>query len=197
MLTTATSDTLLAGLLRPDDGAAWSDYVGRYRPLLVAHARRLGLGNDEAEDAAQDTLAAFARAYRSGQYDKEKGRLRAWLFGIARNTLLAMHRRAGREVQVAESGAGTGFFGRLPDEDRMQQEWDRQWHEAVLRECLAAASREFEPRTMTAFELFVQQDLPAREVAARTGLSENAVFLAKRRVLRRMREMLPAITEAF
>jgi RNA polymerase sigma-70 factor (ECF subfamily) len=197
MLTTATSDTLLAGLLRHDDAGAWTDYVARYRPLLVRYARTFGLPAADAEDAAQDALLAFATAYRQGQYEREKGRLRSWLFGIARNTMLAARRRRGAEVQVAESAEGTGFFTGIADEDRMEQEWDRQWQQAVLRQCLLEVRREIEERTITAFELFVQQGLPAREVAERTGLSENAVFCAKRRVLHRMRELLPAIAEAF
>ncbi|HEX5053700.1 MAG TPA: hypothetical protein VFZ65_18110 [Planctomycetota bacterium] len=92
MLTTATSDTLLAGLLRPDDDRAWTDYVARYRPLLVRYARRLGLPDADA---------------------------------------------------------------RLADEDWLQQEWTRQWQQAVLSQGLVEVRREIEPRTFAAFELFV------------------------------------------
>ncbi|MGB3968949.1 MAG: sigma-70 family RNA polymerase sigma factor [Planctomycetota bacterium] len=198
MLTTATSDALLAGLLRPTDDAAWSDYVARYRPLLVRYARQLGMPAADAEDVAQDTLLAFATAYREGRYERERGRLRAWLFGIARNTVLAARRRrAAAEVQIADSGAGTGFFGRLASDDELAAEWDRQWQQAVLRQCLLEVQRESEPSTFAAFDLFVQQELPAREVASRTGLSENAVYLAKRRVLQRVRELMPGVAEVF
>ena len=56
---TATSTALLHGLERADH-TAWDGFVSRYRPVVVAYARRFGLGATDAEDAAQEVLAAFA-----------------------------------------------------------------------------------------------------------------------------------------
>ena len=65
----------------------------------------------------------------------------------------------------------------------------------MLRQCLLEVSLEVEPKTFRAFELFARQGKPARDVANELGISENAVFGAKRRVLRRVRELLPKIEE--
>lgn len=52
--------------------------------------------------------------------------------------------------------------------------------------------REFDPATFQAFDLYARKDMPAREVARLLGLSRNAVYIAKTRVLARLREILDA-----
>jgi len=99
-----------------------------------------------------------------------------------------------QELQVAD-GSGTGFFESIQDEDRLAEVWEQEWQQAVLAQCLRDVSREVEPTTFHAFDRFARQGRPAREVAEELGISENAVFGAKRRVLRRIREMLPEMKE--
>lgn len=191
MLTTATSTYLLDGLKSPDNHTIWRQYVDRYRPILVGYARRLGLG-DDAEDVAQQVLASFSTAYRRGKYDRDKGRLRDWLFGIARNELRNWRRRhSRREVQVGGDADQTDFFAQLRDEDYLEKTWELEWRQAVVRQCLEEVRLEVDAKTLEAFELFASQGLPARSVAERLGITSNAVFIAKHRVLKRIRELLP------
>jgi hypothetical protein len=89
-----TSDTLLLGLADPGNRTVWQQFVERYRPPILRFARRRGLTGDDAEDAAQQSLVAFAQAYQEGRYDREKGRLRSWLFGIARNQIRKTRRES-------------------------------------------------------------------------------------------------------
>ena len=66
--------TILLENLRNAEEAAWEQFVNRFRVPIMRFARDLGLAADEAEDVAQETLMDFVRAYRGGQYDREKGR---------------------------------------------------------------------------------------------------------------------------
>ncbi|MCJ7543287.1 MAG: hypothetical protein MUP47_01770 [Phycisphaerae bacterium] len=54
---TRTSTELLEGIKDPSNRAAWSELDRRYRPLILAVARRLGLGHDDAEDDPADPEA--------------------------------------------------------------------------------------------------------------------------------------------
>jgi RNA polymerase sigma-70 factor (ECF subfamily) len=191
---TVTSDSLLAGLEDPANETVWRGYVERYRPMLVRWFCRVGLAAADADDVAQDVLIAFANAYREGKYDRERGRLRAWLFGIARTMLRGFHRRQSRKVRVADlDDDGRSALDDVAAPDELTAAWEQEWRDAVLRQCLEEVQREVTPQTYQAFELFARGGLAARDVAARLGMSENAVFGAKHRVLARIRELQPEI----
>jgi RNA polymerase sigma-70 factor (ECF subfamily) len=197
-LSTVTNTFLLEGLQNPDNQVVWQEFVDRYRPLLVKYARRLGLKEADAQDASQQTLIAFCTAYQQGKYDREKGRLRIWLFGIARNQVMNMHRRDKRkEVQVAEDSDQTNFFARQGNENELEQIWEEEWRDAVLRQCLEEVRKEVDPKTIEAFELFAWKGTPAQEVAEKLGMTANAVFIAKHRVMKRIKELLPQMEEVW
>lgn len=192
-----TTSHLLDGLKDPANKVIWQAYVERYRPLVIQYGIRLGLSPTDAEDAAQLSLIEFCTSYQADKYDRTRGRLRDWLFGIARNQVLNYRRRqvARGPILIGDGSSGTDFFNALPDEDNMAKAWDEEWRQAVMRQCLAAVRTEVEARTFEAFELFALQDQPAEKVAAKLGITANAVFGAKRRVLRRIRELLPTLQE--
>jgi RNA polymerase sigma-70 factor (ECF subfamily) len=191
---TVTGTTLLEGLKDPSNRGMWQAYVDRYRPTIVRYARRVGLSAADAEDVAQQTLLAFCNDYVSGKYDRQRGRLRDWLFGIARNQIRLWRRRQQRAPSV---DAGAEVAEQVQDEDQLQRLWDAEWHESVLRACLDQVRGEVEPRTFEAFELFATRGWPAERVAQEMGLTSNAVFIAKHRVLKRLRELASLLDESW
>ena len=74
-----------------------------------------------------------------------------------------------------------------PDSD-LAREWDREHDEHVVRKILAAVKADFTPTTWKAFRRFALDGLPAARVGEELGLPENAVLLAKSRVVRRLQE---------
>jgi RNA polymerase sigma-70 factor (ECF subfamily) len=185
---------LLMGLRNRNDDRIWTEFCARYQPLLVAFGQRLGLVLQDAQDAAQETLLAFVNAYREGKYDRQKGRLRTWLSGIARHKIRDIRRRRAREPGLAYGGAGQIDVGEIADEG-VNEIWEAEWKRAIANACMEQVRNQFEPTTIRAFELFVLNDWPADEVASVLGTSRNAVFLAKRRVLSRMREIHAQLEE--
>jgi RNA polymerase sigma factor (sigma-70 family) len=198
---TATSTNLLEGLRKPENRTVWHQFVNRYQPMIMSYARsRFGLSLQDAEDAAQATLIAFAEAYQSGRYNREKGRLRKWLFGIATNQIrnLLKKRAQNREFPVPDQATGTGFINRIPDDDaELEGMWEQEWRQAVYQQCMVEvrAQTDFDDQTIEAFQLHGSKGLPAKEVADRLGMTENAVFLAKHKVLKRIRELVPLVEE--
>lgn len=193
---TTTSTQLLEGLRDPKNDTVWRHFVERYRPMLVGYAMNaFHFDTTDAEDAAQVALAAFAKAYRRGQYDREKGRLRNWLFGIATNRLndLARKKARVREVQVGSQTDGAGLIPSIAAEDQLELMWEEEWRRAVYGHCMEEVRFQFDPKTVRAFEMYTQNGLAAGQVAEKLGMTANAVYLARHHVLKRIREMLPRI----
>lgn len=193
-LATITSSTLLEGLKDPANHSVWSEYVERYRPMIVRTAQRAGLCESDAEDVAQNSLVDFASAYRSGGYSRERGKLRSWLFGIVRNRIRQRRAEQGPATQAAQ---GDTALAAEVAPDEFERLWDEEWRDAVLRRCTEEVRTEVEERTFEAFRRFALEGRPAEEVAAELGMTANAVSLAKRRVLERIRDLLPLLEETW
>ena len=195
-LPTLTSTTLLEGLKDPGNRTVWLQFVDRYRPLIQRYGERLGLSVEDAEDTTQASLMAFCEAYREAKYERARGRLGDWLFGIVHNQVRNCQRKRGRqrEVPVSETQAGS-----IPSRssDEMERVWEEEWQDAIARECLAQVRREVQEATFRAFELHAIEGLAVAEVARQLKLTPNAVYGAKRRVLRRIRELKPFMEDAW
>ena len=97
---TTTTTQLLEALFGPGEEAVWREFDARYRPIIFAFARELGVAAEDAADVAQQTLTEFLRDYRAGKYDRRRGRLRAWIIGIARHRVLDTLRQRTRNQAV-------------------------------------------------------------------------------------------------
>lgn len=178
-----TTTALLDGLADAANQDAWRDFVNCHRPMMVGYLRKVGLAHDDAEDVAQRAFSEFSAAYSQGKFDRRKGRLRDWLYGIARNQQRNW-RRGRSDVPTAEPAI------EIEDDGLLQRTWDEGWQSHAIRICLEQIAEEVDIRTLESFQLFCLRGVPAATVATELGLSENAIYLAKRRILRRMKELL-------
>ncbi len=78
----------------------------------------------------------------------------------------------------------------MPDEREASQMWDTEWEKTVIERCLAQARREVSESTFRAFELVVREGCSADEASTAAGLSRNAVYVAKHRVLKRLGKLM-------
>lgn len=186
---TLTSTSLLDRLAASSDQTIWREYVDRYRPRIVRYLGRLGLAGADAEDTAQQALMEFAEGLRAGRYDRERGRLRSWLFGIVSNHLRNVRRRVAGQPLSLES-LDRALEGESPD-----PLWEDEWRRSLLRQALRQVRAEVHPETWRAFEAFGLGEQSAATVAEELGMKRMNVFAAKRRVLERVRVLLPQLDE--
>ena len=118
-----------------DDRRGWDQFCSHFQPVVRSFARRLGMSMNDAEDAAQETMLAFLKAFRGGKYDRNKGSLSNWLFGIARRVILNLRGRQPLEKLVADRTTGTSFWDIIEDDQSIQQTWEAEWRQMVLKRC--------------------------------------------------------------
>ena len=74
------------------------------------------------------------------------------------------------------------------DSSDLSKLWDQQHDQHVLARIIESIEREFEPTTVQAFRRLTFDLQSAADVAAALGLTVPAVYIAKSRVLRRIRQ---------
>jgi len=196
---TRTTTLLLEGLHAGSD-SAWTEFDRRYRPILMGFLRAMGAVDNDAADAAQETLLQFVKEYREGRYDRGRGRLRNWMISMARSQLALGRRRASARREV---GADPESLQEHAADLRWDPEWDRLWDEerrrAILREAFSRLCAESQTgeKAIQAFELLVFRAVPAAAVARELDMTINDVYQAKSRVTSRLRGHLEALEDAF
>jgi RNA polymerase sigma-70 factor (ECF subfamily) len=185
MLSTSTS--LLQRLQqRPNQEQAWARFVDLYTPLLLAWARKAGLAPHDAADHVQEVFAHLVRKLPEFRYDLRKGSFRGWLRTILVNKLRDRLRRHQTLVGQATDAELAGLI----DAAAPEQFTEQGHNQYLVGRALEVMRAEFETTTWQACWEFVAKDRPAAEVARLLGITENAVYIAKLRVLRRLRQEL-------
>jgi RNA polymerase sigma-70 factor (ECF subfamily) len=183
-----TTTELLAGLHERGNRAVWDEFDRRYRPILIGFLCRMGLNASDAADVAQETLACFVEDYRRGQYDREQGRLRSWLIGIARCRLADWRRAAGRRRVLH----GESAIVDLPDDEAVDAAWQTEERHHILEQAIAElrATTRFNERTIAAFERVALHQESIETVSAELGLTPQEIYNAKNRVVDKLREIM-------
>lgn len=149
----------------------------RIRPQLRAHL--------DADDLLQEV---WARAYaRLDHYDPAQGKLRAWLFGIARNALLESLRRLALAPRRESSTSGTTHGFRL---DQRAESVTSITKRLARDEAIERLLARVEALPTDERRLFVWCGLEERtcaEAATRLGVSEEAATKRWQRLRARLK----------
>ena len=182
-----TSLTLLVRLQRDPDDASWRRLVDIYGPLIGRWLARSPLQRADHEDLVQEVLRIVVKKLPEFERRRE-GAFRAWLRVITANCLQG-HWRS--EKYRALAAGGSDFNQKLQElEDptsELAKAWDAEHDRHVARRLLELIAPQFKPTTLQAFCRVVMEGEKPALVAAELGITVNAVFLAKSKILRRLR----------
>jgi RNA polymerase sigma-70 factor (ECF subfamily) len=188
-----TRASLLVRLRDPSDADAWKEFVRLYAAVIYGFARKRGLQDADAADLMQEVLRSVAGHVGRLDYDPGKGTFRGWLYAITRNKVynfLESRRRHAR-------GTGdTNAHQRLeehPGRPTDADDWDREYERKAFAWAADRVRNEFQPNTWQAFWLTAVDGQNAKDVGRRLGLSPGAVYVAKSRVLARLREEISTL----
>jgi len=185
-----TPASLLERLKRTDNQDAWRRFVQLYTPLIYRWASRAGLRQNEAADLVQEVFLVLVEKLREFQYDGNRS-FRAWLKTVTLNKWREQLRRRlpGAKI-IADNNLPEAECPNLTDLFE-----ENEYRRYLVRCAMQIVQADFEPVTWTAWCAFVVEGRPAKDVAAELGLSVNAVYLAKGRILARLREELNGLVE--
>jgi RNA polymerase sigma-70 factor (ECF subfamily) len=184
-----TSATLLERLRDRADAEAWQRLVDLYSPLLSAWLRRHSLQDADVDDLVQEVLTTVAREAVRFEHSGRPGAFRHWLRNILANRLREFWRARRLRPMVTGDSDFVALLDQLEDPDSgISRLWDQEHDQHIVRRLLAMIEPQFAPSTWQAFRRVVLEGGQPDAVAAELGLTVNAVFIAKSRVLQRLRQ---------
>jgi RNA polymerase sigma-70 factor, ECF subfamily len=174
---TASDATILRQLATDPSGDGLRTLYRRYSGELYGFALHALGDRGLAEEVVQD---AFTSVWRhAGEFDPDRASFRTWLYGLARNRIIDLRRRAAVRPSLAAAGT-EGEHGSL----------DESLEQAALRWQLAAALDHLSPEHRDVIRLAHFESLTLREIAEATKLPLGTVKSRSYYALRHLRLVL-------
>lgn len=190
----ATRRSLIVKLRDPADTDAWREFMALYEPLVYRLVRRNGVQDADAQDLCQEVFQALARSI--DRWDPERGSFRAWLSGIARHLLINFLSRGKAWSRGSGSTSVHRWLAELPaDDPEATALFEAEYRRNVFAWAVERVREEFSPSTWQAFWQSAVEGRAPKEVAAELGMTVGALYVARSRVLSRLRRRVESLGE--
>jgi RNA polymerase sigma-70 factor (ECF subfamily) len=188
-----TRASLLVRIRDANNHVAWREFVQLYGPVVYGFARKRGLQDADAADLMQDVMRSISAAIGRLDYDRRQGTFRGWLFTITRNKVFNF--LSARKIRPRASGDTTTnlLLDEHPESVGESDEWEIEYQRRLATVAMEQIKGEFQETTWRAFRLTAVEGVAATEAARQVGLSPGAVYVAKSRVLARLKEAVEAV----
>ncbi len=185
--TPQTRPSLLLRLRGERDDEAWAQFLKLYEPLVMRLMRKRGLQDNDARDTTQQVLLRISGAIERYEPDGAAGSFRRWLYRVARNVVVTFLTRQSRQPRLLDDRQLTetldAALPRSTESDLFDDEYQRQ----VLAWAMEQVRHEFRDATWLAFVETSVNGRAIPEVARELGLSAGSVYVARSRIIARLR----------
>jgi RNA polymerase sigma-70 factor (ECF subfamily) len=176
--------------MQPD---AWTRLVEIFGPIVYRWCRQSGLSGHDASDVVQEVFASVSRGIGNFHRSQENQSFRNWLATITRNRVRDFWRRSAK--QPGATGGTEALRGLQDLADPLDASLDATISVAdiegeVTRRVLDLVRSEFEEKSWLAFQRTAVDGKLAADVALELGMTVAAVYKAKSRIFRRLRQQL-------
>ncbi|MEI8017208.1 MAG: sigma-70 family RNA polymerase sigma factor [Schlesneria sp.] len=194
MVEPETRPSLMLRLRDPQDQQAWTQFVSIYEPLVLRMLRQRGLQEADARDLTQQVILAVTQAVDDWQPDGREASFRRWLFTIARNLALKFIQRGEARGEGRRGVGGSEMIDllkNLPEpEHRTVVAFDDEYRNEIFELAAEKARSEFRESTWQAFWQTCVLNEPIADVAASLKLTTGSVYVARSRVIARLRQIV-------
>ncbi len=182
-----TRYSLIGRLHDPQNAEAWNEFANIYQPLIFRICRQRGLQHADATDVTQEVMARVAKAIDQFDGQQEGATFRGWLYRVTRNLVIDFFRQKENRNSV---GAKTGRFELMEQQpsDAQSKEFRIEFQRQIFSIVANQVREEVQPKTWQAFWRTEIENEPAGKVATSLGMNSGAVYVARSRVIARLKK---------
>ena len=138
----------------------------------------------------------MSRAAPRLQYDPNRGTFRSWLYTVTRNKMYNFLESRKRRPRGTGDSSVQANLEAQPDPNAEEDDaWDREYERRTFAWAAERVKTEFQPSTWAAFWQTAVEGKNAKDVGGDLKMSPGAVYVAKSRVLARIREEVQTLQE--
>lgn len=182
--------------LRDRSDEAWAEFLLVYEHAIFSFCRHQGLQDSDARDVTQEVLVAFHRRLSDWDQDSSKGKLRGWLFRVARNLAVNKYRERVRRAASGDSQTRS-LLAELPTAEGSQENaaFLLEYRRSVMHRAAERVRPHVQDSSWQAFWKTAVEGVKPAQVAEELGLSVGSVYAAKCRVFARIRQTIDTFSD--
>ncbi len=192
--TPTTRPSLLVRLRNFQDQQSWEEFYAIYQPLIMRMARNQGFQDADAAELTQEVLLAMASAIDRWDPNPQRGSFRGWLFRVARNLMINWLAYRRKHPTAAGNSDIHKLLAEQPDPHQEDSAvFDREYKRQAFAWAAEQIRRDFKEITWRAFWLTSVENQGVAEVAKKLEISTGAVYIARSRVMARLRKKIETL----
>lgn len=192
----STNSLLIQRIKDPHDQRAWHEFVQLYEPIILRLAQRRGLQPADSVDVAQQVFLSVARAIVRWEAGDDRRPFRAWLSTVARNAITKELTRRPRDRAAGSTSSLNALHSAAARQATDSELRNESRREIVLQAC-DRIRHEFSAATWTAFWKTTIEGDSIADVAALTGKSTGSIYVARHRIIERLRSAVAEASQAW
>lgn len=190
-----TRGSLILRMRDPADVAAWDEFVELYAPAIYRTARNLGLQAADADDVVQEVLSAVARSVSDWIDRHDRGPFRAWLFRMARNKAIDYLTRRKHRIWAIGGEEAARRLNEVAAAADISSQFDAEICREIFGRAAELVRSKVSETTWQSFHRTTILGQPIQEVASLLGVSAGSIYIARSRVMKRLRETVKSLEE--
>ena len=185
----STRSSVLRAVANTENEAAWQRLFDLYAGFVFSIARSKGLNDADADDIVQVVFTDLARNLPTFQYDRAKGKFRAYLSGLVNWRVMDKLKVGKRDADLkasfweeakAASSDDNGFA-------------EREWQAAALEEALRRIKPDVNPEHYAAFVASAIEGQDTETVMRLYGISSDNLYQIRKRLTAKLRETVEQV----
>jgi len=191
-----TSVSFLETLKADANSSSWREFVDLYTPLIRIWLSGQHVREQERDDVTQEVITVVLR--RLPEFQRQRtGSFRNWLKRI---TIFCWQNYRRKHITRGATAVGGSDFGQVigaledPESD-LSRDWDKQHDQYILQQLLEKIRPTVRQSTWDAFRSVTIDSKTAEQAAEELGISVNAVYVAKSRVLSQLRKVSEGLVD--
>jgi len=177
------------------DGEAWAQFVEIYSPLVYQYMRRRGLQDADAVDVTQEVLRTVVRSVGGFNHNRRLGAFRKWLMSVARSRLADFIGKRGNQVSASGETVAMEKLNQQPARESEDENLEREYQKCLFQWAVDKVHGEFQESTWQAFWQTYVEERRCSEVAKQLQVTTQAVYMARGRVLSRLRQKIREVQD--
>lgn len=184
-----TRPSLLVRLRDARDEEAWSEFTAVYEPVIYRMTKRRGMQDADAREVVQEVLMAVAAAIDRFDLDGV-GSFRGWLSRITRNAIIDRFRSFSARHESIDASGVVRILDETSGKEKIADEFEHDRRQQLFRWAAGQVRLRTGEVNWIAFWKTSVEGQATSAVALELGISEGAVYVARCRILKRIRELV-------